>query len=299
MNRTIFAAGLLLIAASVDAQETFLDVMQRCASIEDGGNRLNCFDTLSRNRDLVTWTSNLSFMLCIQKRHDDVRTECFDAVASKQLEGLAYEQEHRDRQSERQKLLATIAAAPPGSATARSAVFGMLIGQPLEFPECSYFRISQESLMYRTPSQMAELPCFQHTIGYEPGDPLDRSVETVKVFIEKPPRGVLFEKIRVLLLQGRVESVSIRTQGLLQTDVAEMLREKYGEPHQSTVEKVQNRMSAEYESLSHSWQFDDLSVSFAGLAGTVDEGMIVIDSPAAIEHRRRQREQEKATETRL
>ena len=161
-----------------------------------------------------------------------------------------------------------IAAAP-----APNDFLGMEWGKPIPLPECEHKPLGKTLRMYVRDYEMKNKPCFKN--GSSPGETLDPSYARLDLVLKELPPGLHHDRDEVEIVDGTVEGFVLGTVGDYQAETLEALTAKFGPPTESKVEKIKNRMGAEFESIVAKWQFDDLSVTFDGLAGTVTEGLIV------------------------
>lgn len=175
---------------------------------------------------------------------------------------------------------AVLAAAGCCTAAAKAAelprdFMGVQLGEPFEMAECAS-KTSYGLTTYVFEHDQPVKPCWRHTFG-DPGTPLDVSDAEVQFYParESSPAGVSFS--RVLIVNGRAEGVSASTNGVTgQESILAALMRKYGTPAKLQDEEVQNRMGATFTSYTAAWGDPALQVSFYGVAGRIDSGLISV-----------------------
>jgi hypothetical protein len=172
--------------------------------------------------------------------------------------------------------IAIVAGFDTLAATAPADFLGLQIGKPLTLPECESERIGGKILMYVRDYQIANKPCFKK--GSWPDKVIDPRFERFDLVLEELPPGVHHDRDKVEIVDGNVEGFVLGTVGDYQAETLEALTVKFGQPTSSKVEKVKNRMGAEFDSIVAKWEFDNLTVTFDGLAFSVTEGLIVVQT---------------------
>ena len=178
--------------------------------------------------------------------------------------------------------LGAVAAGPSPSLN----VATLEIGAPIPFAQCEVKKISRSYSSYKYD---AVRPCWRFDgikdLKNRPGQPLPEEASILLDLTEdRVPRPLHRSDIKATIVAGKIEAVIIRTSGLEdQAEVLDMLTVKYGKPTSVDRVDLQNAHGASYQSVDAKWEFDDLRVSFLGLAGRTDLGGVIIKSPRAIE----------------
>jgi hypothetical protein len=162
-----------------------------------------------------------------------------------------------------------------------NTAYGIEIGAPLPLTECPRKEIAG-SVMYGVAAQ----PCVQDTFP-KVGVPLDRGGGLIVFPPGQSPAGSAWNRIGVVLLDGRVGALVVSTAGLhTQQQVYDTLVAKYGEPSQKSLLPVQNALGAKFESIVATWdRGENLQVLFRGTSGRIDSGEILIGTHAGLAER--------------
>ncbi|WP_448670467.1 hypothetical protein [Pseudoxanthomonas mexicana] len=166
---------------------------------------------------------------------------------------------------------------------------GITVGSELSVPECGK-DLEGEALAKRmrvkglrpTYAALSDVTCWRHYSDFGVGEPLTDRVTSVKLVVpfDKRPAGVV--DVSLSLKARTVTSITLSTNGHRSQDsFSALLREKYGMPTESTNATLSNLYGASVESVVASWTFDNIVVDFMGVAGRIDEGMIIVKTRAA------------------
>lgn len=176
-------------------------------------------------------------------------------------------------------LLLALAAAPS------STIAGVTVGQSPPFGECAIKTVKnapgyKDFLTYV--DYPADRDCWKRRFMDPRMGKLSTGRETVEAYTTTElPKGIS-QSIEVVLIDGVVEGVNLKTQGrAYQSVLLDALTEKFGKPESMRRAPVQNLMGAQFESLDAHWSFSDLDVSLRGMT-KVSEGAIRLKSPALL-----------------
>lgn len=186
----------------------------------------------------------------------------------------------------------------PGNSQAQDmSVFGMRFGQPLTIPECAKkdkYSLDYESFPAHT--------CYERLMTYE-----RFASEVFKRYDKKhpppslPPLGT--EEVRInypyaerpeianttvgaILIDSKLEGISFGTRGLADANsVLERLKTKYGTSPTVVATKVQNRLGGSFDAFYAVWAFPDLRVGFHSVSGSLDKGLVIVDTTKGNEWR--------------
>jgi hypothetical protein len=154
---------------------------------------------------------------------------------------------------------AASAAAPPDM-----AVFGVQLGKPLSYPECTWGPEDAEHLCMGTSTQRGA------------------GVSRVGVYFPdtNAPLITKVARIDVTVFAGKVVAISFDTDGTSSTSlVLSALTEKYGQPSSKHAEAAQTAMGAQVEAISAEWKLSGLTVVYKNVAGRIDTGNVEITTP--------------------
>lgn len=88
----------------------------------------------------------------------------------------------------------------------------------------------------------------------------------------------------VLEVNGKAERLAVFTRGAqAQEEVVRQLTTKFGKPSSQSVQPVQNKFGAKFQSVAAEWSKPPYQVRFDGIVSEIDWGMLVIQSPAGAE----------------
>jgi hypothetical protein len=164
-------------------------------------------------------------------------------------------------------------------------VFGLTLERRFDIAECRKSKIGRK-LDYWGPAKSV---CFKRSYGKEAEtSPVVNGFIDIEFPILELPLGIN-SSIGGIVIDGMLEALIIGTGGLdAQTAVLEKLRQKYGEPSVLESRAVQNRLGASFQTFTASWRFQNLTVTFNGLEGSLDHGLITIGTNKGIRERERQ-----------
>jgi hypothetical protein len=172
-----------------------------------------------------------------------------------------------------------------------STVFGMDLHKPFGVPECRYTRLGKTSGYY---IQSLDSVCYELINENDPnaGKHAPISYDTVKIdwpIALKPQLvggpGFALAKI----MDGNLEGVSFNTMGIQsQERDLQLLIDKFGEPTVKNQQTVQNGYGAKFSAVRVSWEIDDLVVSYDSAPGSINSGLVHIESVRAAADRKAQ-----------
>ncbi|MEQ1605406.1 MAG: hypothetical protein ABL999_11125 [Pyrinomonadaceae bacterium] len=174
---------------------------------------------------------------------------------------------------------------PPQPAPAPDlSVFGIKLGSPLELPECRGFKTFDEYEIEK-PMRLTEIRCFQ----FGPFKSMDESKPVYRWVVFPFAEKIIIAKdgyVTVTIMDGKVEGLSFKTAGVDSDSVVlSDLKAKYGAPSSIVPAKVQNRMGATFDKVTAVWQFSNLIVGFESVQTSINEGLVIIDTPKGWEFR--------------
>ncbi|MGB3391807.1 MAG: hypothetical protein WA956_11710 [Stenotrophomonas sp.] len=176
---------------------------------------------------------------------------------------------------------------------------GVSFGQPIAIQECPSQLIAKDYRAYRSEYEIKapDKPCWKHSYTSKPTTPLPNSGK-VSVIPENQFPGV--KDINVKLIDGIVEDITLITYGEgVQDKIYASLVQKYGSPTTREVTKAQNRMGAEFSNIVAEWKFTNLTVSFAGIIGSIDTGIVSASTPKAENAQAAERRERESAEPKL
>lgn len=155
-----------------------------------------------------------------------------------------------------------------------STIFGMELQKPFVMPECPFERIGKNLFDYFPPPKIGV--CYQMMDDKNAGKsrPLNERVK-----LKWPDKGspdlVSGYSAMAKIIDGNIEEVSFNTLGLVsQERDFNALKQKYGEPTESTKNAVQNAYGAQFLPIRASWVIGDITVTFDGAAGQTNSGLV-------------------------
>lgn len=297
------------------AEAPGVDTLEHCANLTDSVDRLTCFDTYARSQvaspeEQAFWVCvrqanpkkrtacheglpaapaapgalDRSFWRCVNTADSDFRLACFDEIAAR-----------REAIATRAATAVELAQSPYGDDDKMTAL-GLRFGAGLAMPECTHTRTFGDHWRYEADYKVEPKPCYKHgVLGSAPGTPIDPRVARLQVVLPSAPQGLYWDDVHVLLLDGRLEAMTVKTHGRHQATISAMLHEKYGAPASSTETPIQNAMGASFASVTLTWSLPHLTVRYQGLYDQIDTGMIFLDTPKALAHRAAEAEADKAS----
>jgi len=161
-------------------------------------------------------------------------------------------------------------------------ILDFIFGQPITINECPS-RMPIKKLEYDLFPSNEKRPCWKHTLSSKAPTSSLSANEYVSIVVKAEIEYRLhINSIGIKLIDGNIEEVTLYTDGhLFQEDIYNSLVEKYGQPTFREIEKNQNRMGANFNNITAVWRFVDLSVTFSGIVGRIDSGMVIISSSKA------------------
>lgn len=166
------------------------------------------------------------------------------------------------------------AAEPPDM-----LAYGFQIGAPLSLSECEHQLMAGKKFYALVRSACLQIGLF----GTSTATPVfpDSPGVWIHFPIGNAPVHASGYAIKPLVLDGKLQLLSIPTQGLLaQTRVLADLITKYGQPTKQSRVALQNQRGASFDAIVATWDFSPaLVVEFLGSAGRVDYGTVEIGTP--------------------
>lgn len=159
------------------------------------------------------------------------------------------------------------------------AAFGLALGQDFSLPECK-----KESYGY---SIGTDHVCFERLFGKEKqSDPIVTETVRVRFPITESPSIVKGGEIIARVIDGKLEGLGFNTMGTRNADVVlNKLKEKYGEPKVFIPHTVKNRLGASFDAFNVGWSGPNLQVLFQSVSGSLDSGLVHIDTKKGSEDR--------------
>lgn len=193
------------------------------------------------------------------------------------------------------RLAAGLVAFTAAAFAADNAVFGLELGQRLSLPECPKttgafpdYRIAHNEFCFER---------FPTRVGEE--GPIINDTIVISLPHDKKPRMVSGNVVG-RVLDGRLESVTFNTAGQSVAElVLEDLVQKYGKPTSQEAVPGQTRMGAKFTAVNALWELPGLRVLYASVLDKISTGIVVIQTPKAVQNEQLEKAQRKATEPRL
>lgn len=168
-------------------------------------------------------------------------------------------------------------AIPPQSRTAEAEPFefmGIGIGSPL-VAECPREQLPYAGSVYNLSGLKSA--CWAAD-GMRAGSPTDTTNNDSLILLpldSKRPTGT--GSVRATVVDGKVEGLTISTDGFAHAqEIFEQLKQKLGKPtHQDTVQVVSG-VGAKFSSPRALWELPGVYVSFNGIVGAVNTGIIIV-----------------------
>ena len=173
-------------------------------------------------------------------------------------------------------LLLGAAVAPAASQTTKlPSLFGLQLGAPISLPTCAYYN-NDPSLGYdMVPKQMCiELPTVKNGELYP----------TSRVWFEPEHAPAIVKNWQMLAvpINGQLAGLRFYTSGLsIQNAVLVELTNKFGKPTSVSNHALQNSMGATFSAIDARWVRPGFSVHLDGVKGSIDLGMVTIETPPA------------------
>ncbi len=159
------------------------------------------------------------------------------------------------------------------------SVFNIPLGGKFSLMECD-----RKSYGY---SIGASHLCFERLWGNEK-EALAVCNETVKIRfpVTESPQIVSGAELLGLIMDGKLEGIGFNTCGYLcQNTVLDKLKNKYGEPEIVFPRTMRNGFGVLFESFLASWNTEGVAVTFYGIHGGMNTGLVTIDTKKGREYR--------------
>jgi hypothetical protein len=169
------------------------------------------------------------------------------------------------------------------------SVFGFSLGEKLAMPECPFdtqnkFYVDDSRVAAFEGKALSKTTCFEHWDNALAGQPA--GTERVGIKFPEGESPSIAAGVSALLIDGRLESVSIDTAGLSNQDqVMAALKQKYGAPTSTNETKKQNSFGAVFNSHFAVWKFANLTVVFKGTTSHIDSGLVNIETKKGADYR--------------
>ena len=160
-------------------------------------------------------------------------------------------------------------------------VFGISLGQEFSLPECA-----KASYGYRIGTKQV---CFERLFEKEKlAGPIVTDSVRIRFPLADSPAIVTGAVLIGRVIDGKLEGVGFNTIGTRNADtVLDRLKEKYGEPNVFLPRVVQNRLGASFDAFDAAWSGQNLEVHFQSVMGSLDSGLVIIDTKKGSEDRSR------------
>ena len=161
-------------------------------------------------------------------------------------------------------------------------VFGLTLAQDFSLPECK-----KESYGYSIGGTY--YVCFERLFGEEKqSGPIVAETVKIRFPIADSPSIVKGRELLVSVIDSKLEGLRFDTFGIQDADIVlGKLKEKYGEPKVFTPRTVKNRFGGSFEAFDASWSGPNLQVLFQSVRGSLDSGLVQIDTTKSSENRSR------------
>lgn len=171
-------------------------------------------------------------------------------------------------------VIALLLAISAGAATAGPTAYGFEFGKPLALPECERRPPSAVSA-YMDPYLPAREPCVK------PGRQPNRA--GIAMPLSQQPAHAS-NGMGAFLVDGALGALLVNTSGWMsQSLIYSDIIAKYGQPTTSRMVPMTNRYGARIDGIVATWSLPDLRIEFHGIMGNIDQGLLVIGTPAAVE----------------
>lgn len=152
------------------------------------------------------------------------------------------------------------------------SAFGLALGQDFSVPECT-----KASYGYSIGTNHV---CFEWLFGAEKeSQPIVTKTVLVRFPIIDSPSIVKGGSLLARVIDGKLEGLSFNTLGTRNANnVLSKLKEKYGEPTAFLPLSVKNKLGATFEAFAASWHRPNLKVFFNSVSGSLDSGVVQIDT---------------------
>lgn len=150
--------------------------------------------------------------------------------------------------------------------------FGLPLAQEFSLPECK-----KGVYGYSTGTDYV---CFQRLFGREKqsGQIVTESVR-IRFPIADSPSIVRGGELIARIIDGKLEGLGFNTFGIRNADIVlGKLKEKYGDPEVFAPHTVKNALGASFEAFDASWSKINLRVHFQSVSGSLDSGLVQIDT---------------------
>lgn len=160
-------------------------------------------------------------------------------------------------------------------------VFGIPLGQDFLLPECA-----KASYGYSIGTNQA---CFERLFAREKQTgPIVTDTVRIRFPIAESPAIVKGGELIGRVIDGKLEGVGFNTMGIQNADtVLARLKEKYGEPKELLPQVVKNRLGASFDAFDAAWSGQNIEVLFQSVSGSLDSGLVNIDTKKGSEDRRK------------
>jgi hypothetical protein len=195
---------------------------------------------------------------------------------------------------------ASLNAIPSKGPAPTMEVTGVVLGAPLSMPECNATgsgRLRRYVSPYSGTPQVR--PCYKarESLLERPGSPIGPEPEEIDLLLSNLPRGVQFDRTKATVIDGEIHALQFITTGISSQDsLFALLTEKYGEPVDVSRNTVTTRVGVDYQAIYAMWKYEDLLVTFVGVAGSIDRGGITFVTAKGHAHEQAEQAAKKAAE---
>lgn len=168
-----------------------------------------------------------------------------------------------------------LAAAATTGAGAPATVFGLEFGKPPSIPVCKHKVLpdGSESITYE---QDPAVTCYEPEIQLSDA-PWGRSV--IDFPMRKAPVIMTTNVLYAWIVDGKVEGLEIETLNHVHTSaIASELAAKFGKPTSVAHDRSEVHGIA-FPSLTYSWRWHGLMVTYTNIDDSLDRGKVEIDTP--------------------
>ena len=169
---------------------------------------------------------------------------------------------------------AALLSVVPNTARSATSVFGLELGSPVSFEQCE-----KAGNWFLSPKAGA---CVEDRKASALSDGRLTGSTTIRFAPDQLPIYVKSFSVRGKFSAGVLVGVEFWTLGpAFDSEVLAQLIGKFGAPSKSIANKVKTRAGVEFDAPLHLWQLGAVSVSYAPISGSIDQGRVSVDTPGA------------------
>jgi len=173
------------------------------------------------------------------------------------------------------------AVEEPGSKEPPSKeIVGLTLANEVDFPECKKDR-SPGWVAYSISQTV--LPCWKEPILSDKKLKLaqEKLVPNGDIRIQFDTTNTpqwIFGEANAVIIDGNLEQLALDTISIShQAELLTLLSDKWGSPHDLSIDKMQNGFGASFEGVKAFWDFDGFTITFHGITSN-DGGIILVST---------------------